>query len=338
MILRWVSTSQQRDRGINPVISEIGSGSGPVPEGRSFGVCDRGTSPFEFWSILLIAAALISLFPPIGIAAGSEGLLSLSVCDISVTSDLASDIIIAGANFSYALTVTNSGPDDAAGVRVTSTLAVPEGVIVSSGVSRGSYDRKTGVWTLGDLPSGSVERLNFEVSVAPSVPSGMTISYAAQVAGDWIDPVPENNKDVFAATITTDAEVVATVNCPSPDGWGDDRTQYTVEISNHGPSNARNVWFRDLLPPAIWLQRAGYRVEASGNNEGEWIGFLDLGDLAPGETKTIFIYADKIPVNPRSVPGMTITVSWMDTVDPACNSVASSCDVGHRSFADRILF
>ncbi|GEM_PF-858270 len=332
MILRWFSASQQRDRGINSVISDNGSGFRPVPEGRSFGVCDRGTSPFEFWSVLFIAAALISLFPPIGIAAGSEDLLSSSVCDISVAFDLASNIIIAEANYSYALTVTNSGPDDAAGVRVTSTLDVPEGVIVSSAVSRGSYDRRTGVWTLGDLPSGSVERLNFEVSVAPSVPSGMTISYAAQVTGDWIDPVPENNKDVFAATITTDAEVVATVNCPPPDGWGDDRTQYTVEISNNGPSNARNVWFRDLLPPAIWLQRAGYRVEASGNNEGEWIGFLDLGDLAPRETKTIFIYADKIPVNFRSVPGVTITVSWMDTVDPACNSVVSSCDVHRSSF------
>lgn len=332
MILRWFSVSQGRDRGIYPLISAIVSGFRPVFEGRSFRFWGKGASPLGFWSILFIAAVLISFYPPMGIAAGSEDLLPSSVCDISVTFDLASETIIAGANYSYALTVTNSGPDDASGVRVTSTPTVPEGVVVASEVSRGSYDRKTGVWTLGDLPSGSVERLNFEVSIAPSVPSGMTISYAAEVAGDGIDPVPENNQDVFAATITTDAEVVAMVNCPSPEGLGDDRPLYIIEISNNGPSNARNVWFRDLLPPAIWLQRAGYRGEARGNDEGEWIGFLDLGDLAPRETKTILIYADKIPVNSRSVPGVTITVSWMDTVDPACNSVASSCDVGDRSF------
>src|SRR5436190_1537872 len=55
-----------------------------------------------------------------------------------------------GDQITFSVTLSNQGPDDASGVRVTDLL--PAGLnFVSATASQGSYDNSSGVWTVGTV-------------------------------------------------------------------------------------------------------------------------------------------------------------------------------------------
>jgi len=269
-------------------------------------------------------------------------ILSLSGAAISATTtDLSLDVTysdcpaLAGEEFTYTITVRNDGPDDATSVLVKDVLTMPEGVtLTSSSVSRGAYDPETGVWTVGNLPACGAETLTIKLSVDSSVLSDTVISNAAKVAGNEIDRDIDDNEADEDTTITTDAQVAVAVKCRNLAEEVEDGPVYTIEITNNGPSDARNVWFKVLSSPVEWLKRARYSDDG-GATEEAWIGFLDIGNMAPGETKTISICGNVDLNSPSSTPGGIVTVSWMDTIDPVCNSEVFSCCADSSSWCGR---
>src|SRR5690606_15362579 len=58
----------------------------------------------------------------------------------------------------YAITVTNHGPDNATGVTVIDTLPASFTYVISQS-SSGSYTPATGVWTIGDLITNTTATL-----------------------------------------------------------------------------------------------------------------------------------------------------------------------------------
>lgn len=215
------------------------------------------------------------------------------------------------------VTIRNDGPDDATGVLVAGKLTLPVGVTLTSATpSRGDYDEKTGVWTMERLPVGGVETLAFGLEVEPSVPPGVVISSSAKVTGDEADRNPDDNEAILEVKITTDAQVAVIVKHQDE---LEGRYSYVVEITNHGPSDAREVWFRDLLPPVELLSSVRYSDDGGATGE-TWSGFMSLGDLTPGETERIIIEVDLVPGYRSSVLVPTATVSWKDSTDPICNS------------------
>lgn len=320
------SGTKGRSRGSYPLLLGLSTGSAPRLAQSSGAVSRRRVFVSGHQLAIPLIVGLIALLSAVGMVAGGASATS----DLSLSSAPSSggEVIVAGEAFGYTVTVRNSGPDDATGVLVSSDLSIPEGVSISSfAVSGGEYDQKTGVWTVGSLPAGEVESLTIELSVASSVPPGGAIFYSGKVTGEGIDLNPEDDEATWQSAVTTDADVEVIVTSSSPEGELEDRYLYTVAIRNHGPSDARNVWFKDLIPAAIWLNGARYRDEATGD-EGEWIGFLDLGDLAPGEARTTIVYGDPCPAAlDQSSSRVTITVWWTDALDQACNSEVASCRV-----------
>ena len=62
-----------------------------------------------------------------------------------------------GNTIAFTITLTNHGPDAAAGVKVTDLL--PAGLTyVSATLSQGSYVSSTGVWTVGGVANGASRR------------------------------------------------------------------------------------------------------------------------------------------------------------------------------------
>ena len=62
--------------------------------------------------------------------------------------------------------VTNSGPGDATNVDLTDLL--PTGLTATAlngGITQGSYDAATGLWTIGDLANGASATLTIEGTV-----------------------------------------------------------------------------------------------------------------------------------------------------------------------------
>jgi hypothetical protein len=163
---------------------------------------------------------------------------------------------------------------------------------------------------------GGVETLTFELEIGTSVPPGVVISGSAEVTGEEVDQNPDDNKAALEVEVKTDAQVAVIVKHQDE---LEGRYSYVVEITNSGPSDAREVWFRDLLPPIELLSSARYSDDG-GATEEVWSGFMSLGDLTPGETERIFIEVDLVPGYRQSVLVPTATVSWMDSTDPICNS------------------
>jgi uncharacterized repeat protein (TIGR01451 family) len=109
--------------------------------------------------------------------------------DLSITKTGDSGVVT-GTGFSYTLTVTNNGPNDASGVKATDLL--PSGVTYRrSTPSQGDYNPSTGIWTIGSLTNG--ENVTLEIEVTASSLPNTVITNTAQVSGNQTDPDASNN-------------------------------------------------------------------------------------------------------------------------------------------------
>jgi uncharacterized repeat protein (TIGR01451 family) len=203
-------------------------------------------------------AAFIILFSVVEGVVASEGVYQPSA-GLSVALEGSPDPVVAGEVLTFVVTIINDGPDDATGVLVAGKLTLPEGVtLISTIPTRGSYDAGTGVWTVERLPVGGVETLTFRLEVGTSVPPGAVISSSAKVTGEGINENPDDNEAASKVVVTTDAHVAVVVKRQDGSEGSEGRYSYVVEIANNGPSDAREVWFRDLLPPVELLSGVRY--------------------------------------------------------------------------------
>jgi len=94
-----------------------------------------------------------------------------------------------GMETNFTITVTNNGPSDASEVVVLEKLRSGYKYVRST-TSKGTYDEKTGLWNVGELPFGSKETLSITVMVLT------TGDYTndAKVSLKELDEVPENNE------------------------------------------------------------------------------------------------------------------------------------------------
>jgi len=319
MVLSWRSASWRGARDIDLGLSGDDRSCECWSGRRSRRCRNRWGSGSSYGSVFVLMGAFIILFSVVGGALASEGVYQPSA-DLSMASEGSPDPVVAGEALTFIVTIRNRGPDDATGVLAAGKLTLPEGVTLISAIpSRGSYDAETGVWTVERLSVGGVETLTFRLEVGSSVQSGAVISCSAKVAGDGIDQNPDDNEAASKVLVTTDAQVAVVVKPQEESEGSDGRYSYVVEITNNGPSDAREVWFRDLLPPVELLSSARYSDDG-GAAEEAWNGFMSLGDLTPGETERILIEVDLVPGYRPSVLVPTATVCWMDTTDPICNS------------------
>ena len=131
----------------------------------------------------------------------SAGLGAPSVsADLAVTKTAAPSSIVVGENITYAIAVTNQGPDQATGVFVEDFL--PQGVtFVSVSSSQGDCFQQTAgiACELGDLPPGTTATVEL---VGKATQAG-TVNNSATATGDEDDPDTANNSGQVSVTIGT---------------------------------------------------------------------------------------------------------------------------------------
>lgn len=179
-----------------------------------------------------------------------------------------------GEIIKWSVVVSNNGPDIATNVRVNDLL--DDGLIfVKSSSTKGSYDAKSGIWTIDSLAPETDETLNIYCKVNKI---GKILNFVSvnSTQYDWNESNNHDNESVDTVKIA-DLSVIKLINNSNPNY--NDLIKWTIIVSNNGPNMATGVIVNDLLPKAVeyissYLSKGFYNPV-----NGIW----DVGNLNAGE-------------------------------------------------------
>lgn len=262
-----------------------------------------------------------------------DAIVDLVSTDVRIEKTDLTDPVNAGNQFTYQITVTNDGPDNATGVVVTDPL--PAGVTFISGNVDGAanlvtVDPATGLVTatVGNLANAAASVITIVVAVAPDAVSPLNNTATVTVDPNT-DPDLTNNTSDEDTTINrvVDVGVTKTVTGTATAGGV---VTYTVAVVNNGPGQARGVTVVDTLDPNLTLVNGSFDPGTSGvtiGQSGQALTFT-VGTLAPQQTQT-FTFDVMIGSSAFGVIPNTATVSTTDTDNvPANDSDDVNINVG----------
>lgn len=180
-----------------------------------------------------------------------------------------------GASFDYVITVRNLGPSDVTNTVVTEFL--PAGVTYQGHVtSSGVYVPATALWTIPALAAGGGSA-TLTLTVLADQP-GPLPNTARRTGGDQPDPNPANDEATVTPVALDQTDVAITKAGPAQVLAGG-TIAYTLTVTNNGPALAVAVVVSDPTPANLtFVSNSGACTTAFP---------CALGDLAPGETRTI---------------------------------------------------
>lgn len=179
-----------------------------------------------------------------------------------------------GEIIKWSVVVSNNGPDIATNVRVNDLL--DDGLIfVKSSSTKGSYDAKSGIWTIDSLAPETDETLNIYCKVN-KIGKILNFVNVNSTQYDWNESNNHDNESVDAVKIA-DLSVIKLINNSNPNY--NDLIKWTIIVSNNGPNMATGVIVNDLLPKSVeyissYLSKGFYNPV-----NGIW----DVGNLNAGE-------------------------------------------------------
>jgi len=217
--------------------------------------------------------------------------------------------ITAGEEIYYVLFYANNGPSDATNVIIDDVLP---GFVIDWEASRcqANYGPWTGSGNLGTIIAGGQCVIVIRGFVEADA-TGNLVNTAIISDGDGIaDPDLDNNESTFVTPIIAmaDLSISKIVNNSTP--YVGDNVNFTITVTNNGPSGALNVVVTDLLPN-------GYTYVSHTTLEGTFdniTGIWQIGDIAyPGSASLVI----NVQVN---LPGGNylnkVKITSYDTFDP----------------------
>ncbi|MCL4298874.1 MAG: DUF11 domain-containing protein [Anaerolineae bacterium] len=150
--------------------------------------------------------------------------------------------------FSYTVTVSNNGPDNATGVVISETLPLSLSLVISN-VSQGSYNSSLGAWEVGNLPAGQSAALTLTVAAQVGT-AGQIIMNTAQVGAAAQGDTNEGNNTASITTTVVGANLSISKTSAEAAAAGSVFT-YTITVTNSGPSAATGVVVSDTLPAEL---------------------------------------------------------------------------------------
>ncbi|MFT3852680.1 MAG: hypothetical protein QM733_08095 [Ilumatobacteraceae bacterium] len=235
--------------------------------------------------------------------------------------------VIRGDTVTWTLTVANSGPSLATDVAVEDV--VPAGV---SGVTIGGVPDGTCTTAvacdLGDVAPGAAPIVITISGTLAADHAGSSLTNAASVTAATPDPDAVDNSSEVTSTVTSLAELTLTKSGPATVIAGD-AIQWTIELTNLGPSVARDVVIDDVVP-------AGVTGAAALSTAGTCDATVScqLGTVPVGGTATVTISAAVDPALHDTSITNTASATSPDApggqpviADPVVTEVTRSADV-----------
>ncbi|HJR08737.1 MAG TPA: DUF11 domain-containing protein [Pyrinomonadaceae bacterium] len=182
----------------------------------------------------------------------------ISRADLSLTKTANNAAPLINQLVTFTLTVTNAGPTNTTGVTVRDLL--PAGLSFVSATPAAAYNNTTGIWTVGNLNSGS----NSTLQIVARVTTSGAITNTAEVNASAItdpDSTPNNNvaaeddqaSVLLGVPVPPDVRLqkrcTAPVNCESAAQLPGAELTYTITFTNTaGTSAAQGLTIIDIIP------------------------------------------------------------------------------------------
>ena len=192
-----------------------------------------------------------------------------------------------GDTVTFDITVTNDGPIGATNVSLTDLL--PPGLTATAlngGITQGTYDATTGIFTIGNLAVGQSATLTLEGTVDVGQAGNTITNVTTAATGDQTDPsTVGDDLDESVIVGIPAADLVTVKTLASGDATPDegDTVIFQITVTNDGPDAATGVSLTDSLP-------AGLTFVADTVTQGTYdaaTGLFDIGTLASGATATL---------------------------------------------------
>jgi uncharacterized repeat protein (TIGR01451 family) len=239
------------------------------------------------------------------------------ICDLEIIKEVSSKKVFVGEELYWTIRVTNHGPSAAVNVKVLEDL--PDSLrFVKSSATKGTYNKKTNIWTIGKLNSGSSETL----VITTEVLRVGNITNPVEVTSTTPDSNKSNNKanNTTEAIAIVDLEVIK--NADRYIYHVGDKICWTIIVRNNGPCDAHEVVATDKLPSAV---KFSYYKASKGHYDvesGEWY----IGDLAKGENVTLELFCVALKVG-------IIT----NEVNVTCNETDSNPDNNYDNSTVKVI-
>jgi len=210
--------------------------------------------------------------------------------DLSVTKSVSDDHPGVLSEVTYTVVLNNGGPDEAKDVMVLDQI--PNGLtFVSATASQGTYDSSSGLWNVPSIGEGSQETLELVVQVTSL---GEKFNTAEVIASSQFDPdsTPGNHDpnedDQDSVSLTpqlVDLALTKMVDNETPNVG--DFVNFTLELTNQGPSTATGVVVRDQLPDGL----VAHEIMASQGVYDPVRGQWQVGEIPVGARPSLEIEA-----------------------------------------------
>jgi uncharacterized repeat protein (TIGR01451 family) len=216
--------------------------------------------------------------PDTGDNSATETTTVVDQADIALTKTGATTAV-AGTQATYTIGVTNNGPSTARNVTVSDTP--PAGFTLAAA---GSPCSSGFPCTLGTMAPGATTTFDVTFDIAPGVLGD--VAQSASVSTSATDNNGGNNADSQSTTIIDEADVAIAKTGPATAAAGTQAT-YTIEVTNNGPSDARDVTVSDTPPSGFTFSSAS--APCSGGLP------CNLGAVGSGDTVTFDVVFDIDP-------------------------------------------
>jgi uncharacterized repeat protein (TIGR01451 family) len=219
---------------------------------------------------------------------------SSNTITVSPTADVAVSTLVSKTNptqaevVTYTIKAVNNGPNNATNVTVANQL--PAGLeITGFSASVGSFDKTTGLWTIGTIIGTSTEQGSQTLLVYAKAANTGNYTVTSTQSHPEFDNQSANNS--ASATITVqalaDVAVTQTVTPSAGASYNTGETvTYTVIVTNNGPSTATNVLVTDKLPASLT-----FISSTPGLDYNTATGLWTVGSLASGASASLQITA-----------------------------------------------
>ena len=176
--------------------------------------------------------------------------------DLSITKTDGVTSVVAGSTVSYTITVANSGPSTAFGAHVTDTLpsTLSGATWTCVGSSGGTCTTASGtdsIDTTVDLPVGGVVTFTLTATLSASATGSLVNTATVDAAAGTNDPATGNNSATDTDTVVVSSDLSVTKSDGVTTATPGAAVEYTITVTNAGPSNAIGVRVVDVVPATL---------------------------------------------------------------------------------------